>query len=151
MGMETREPLPLLICSGGVGLQGKYHIWYYTISCGARRPVPCMPWSCGLGHFWWCGSCLVLWISGVISPQLMFDCIRQIGFNERWCKWIQLVILRLLKPKWLILMTHFAKKKSTTESKNWDSRTLPNLSWGLGLWSCIWRKLHVVVWYVLSF
>ena len=32
MGMSTRGPLPLLIYSGGVGLQGKYPIWYYTIS-----------------------------------------------------------------------------------------------------------------------
>ena len=32
MGMSTREPLLLLICSRGVGLQEKYHIWYYTMS-----------------------------------------------------------------------------------------------------------------------
>ena len=32
MGMSARGPLPLLICSGGVGLQGKYPIWYYTMS-----------------------------------------------------------------------------------------------------------------------
>ena len=69
MGMSTRGPLPLLIYSEGVGSQGKYSIWSYTISYGARRPVPCTPWSCGLDHLWWCGSCLVLWISGVISPQ----------------------------------------------------------------------------------
>ena len=48
--LSTRGPLHLLIYSGGVGLQEKYHIWYYTISWGARRPVPCTPLSCGLGH-----------------------------------------------------------------------------------------------------
>ena len=32
MGMSTRGPLPLFICSGGVGLQEKYPIWHYTIS-----------------------------------------------------------------------------------------------------------------------
>ena len=41
--LSSRGPLPLLIYSGGVGLQRKYPIWYYTISCGARRPVPCTP------------------------------------------------------------------------------------------------------------
>ena len=37
MEISTRGPLPLLIYSGGAGLQVKYHIWYYTMSCGARR------------------------------------------------------------------------------------------------------------------
>ena len=41
--MSSRGPLPLLIYSGGAGLQVKYPIWYYTMSCGARRAVPCMP------------------------------------------------------------------------------------------------------------
>ena len=36
-------PLPLLIYSGGVGLQVKYPIWYYTMSYDARRAAPCMP------------------------------------------------------------------------------------------------------------
>ena len=35
--LSARGPLPLLIYSRGVGLQGKYPIWYYTIACGARR------------------------------------------------------------------------------------------------------------------
>ena len=35
--MSSRGPLPLLIYSGGAGLQVKYPIWYYTMSCGARR------------------------------------------------------------------------------------------------------------------
>ena len=34
--LSTRGPLPLLIYSGGVGLQGKYPIWYYTIAYDAR-------------------------------------------------------------------------------------------------------------------
>ena len=37
MSMSIRGPLPLLIYSGGVGLQGKYSIWYNTIACSARR------------------------------------------------------------------------------------------------------------------
>ena len=41
--LSTKGPLPLLIYSGGVGLRGKYPIWYYTISCGARQPVLCTP------------------------------------------------------------------------------------------------------------
>ena len=62
MGMSTRGPLPLLICSRGVGLQEKYHIRLHgkysiwiTISdqiylylqdifwkpCGVRQSVPC--------------------------------------------------------------------------------------------------------------
>ena len=41
--MSSRGPLPLLRYSGGVGLQVKYPIWYYTMSCGARRAAPCMP------------------------------------------------------------------------------------------------------------
>ena len=41
--MSSRGPLPLLIYSGGAGLQVKYPIWYYTMSCGARRAAPCTP------------------------------------------------------------------------------------------------------------
>ena len=43
MEMSTRGPLPLLIYSRGERLQGKYPIWFYTIFCGAHRPVPCTP------------------------------------------------------------------------------------------------------------
>jgi len=67
--LSARGPLPLLIYSRGVGLQGKCPIWYYTMSCGARWATPCMPWSCGLDHLWWCGPCLVLWIPRIISPK----------------------------------------------------------------------------------
>ena len=79
MGMSTRGPLPLLICSRGVGLKVKYHIWYYTISNKSHvlvalryTPISAVrrtPWSCGMSHLWWCGPCLVLWVSGVIPPQ----------------------------------------------------------------------------------
>ena len=41
--MSSRGSLPLLIYSGGAGLQVKYPIWYYTMSCGARRAAPCTP------------------------------------------------------------------------------------------------------------
>ena len=41
--MSSRGLLPLLIYSGGIGLQVKYPIWYYIMSCGARRAAPCMP------------------------------------------------------------------------------------------------------------
>jgi hypothetical protein len=65
MKMSTRRSLPLLIYSGEVGLQGKYHIWYYIISntsCSlavhANSAMRRSSWSCGLGHLWWCGlSC----------------------------------------------------------------------------------------------
>jgi hypothetical protein len=78
MGMSTRGFISLLIYSGGVGLQGKYPIWYYIISntsCNlvvhADSVVRRTPWSCGIGHLWWCGPCLVLWVPGVIPPQIM--------------------------------------------------------------------------------
>jgi hypothetical protein len=78
MGISTRGSLPLLIYSGGVGLQEKYLIWYYTISntsCSLAVHIDSVvrrtPWSCGLGHLWWCGSCLVLWVPGVIPLQLV--------------------------------------------------------------------------------
>jgi hypothetical protein len=73
-----RGSLPLLIYSREIGLQGKYPIWYYTISntsyslaVHADSVVNHTPWSCGLGHLWWCGPCLVLWVLGVITPQLV--------------------------------------------------------------------------------
>ena len=41
--MSSRGPPASPIYSGGAGLQVKYPIWYYTISCGARRAAPCTP------------------------------------------------------------------------------------------------------------
>ena len=51
--MSSRGPLPLLIYSRGAGLQVKYHIWYYTMSCGARRVAPCT-------SFLWAGPPLMV-------------------------------------------------------------------------------------------
>ena len=61
--LAIRGPLSLLIYSRGVGLQGKYPIWYYTISYGARRAASCpvrlhpMGWatSDGAAHVLSCG------------------------------------------------------------------------------------------------
>ena len=56
--LATRGPLPLLIYSGGVGLQGKYPISYYTMACGARRArLDLVGWatSDGAAHVLLCG------------------------------------------------------------------------------------------------
>ena len=47
------------------------HQGYFTQSCGARRPMPCLARldPCGLGLPWRLGPCIALWVSGVIPPQ----------------------------------------------------------------------------------
>jgi hypothetical protein len=86
--MSIRGSLPLLVCSGGVGLQEKYpnrlYSRYYNIysirldlSLSSRyllEALRCTPisvvrrksWSCGLDRPWLCGPCPLPWVPRVI-------------------------------------------------------------------------------------
>ena len=79
--MSTRGPLPLLIYSGGVGLQEKYHIWYYTISYGARQPVSCTPYLVGWVTSDGAAHVLSYGYRGSYPPQLVPE--RLVSFEQR--------------------------------------------------------------------
>ena len=68
MEILTRGPLPLLICSRGVGLQGKYHIWYYTISSSLAVHTD----QCRVLH------ALILWAGPPLMVQPM-SCLMDTG------------------------------------------------------------------------
>ena len=62
---------PYILWRGRVTRKISYLVLQYLIvslRCTPTSAVCRTPWSCGLGHLWWCGTCLVLWIPGVISP-----------------------------------------------------------------------------------